>query len=128
MKSFLRICTALAVFAFPSMGWTDVNLLMAEEPGCSWCARWNAEVGDAYHLTDEGRTAPLQRFDLHDGPPDGVTLKSGIYFTPTFVLVKDGVELSRIEGYPGEDFFWGFLARMLENADLPAGEPTQDNG
>jgi hypothetical protein len=37
-----------------------------------------------------------------------------VVFTPTFVLVEDGQELARIEGYPGEDFFWGLLARMLE--------------
>jgi len=24
--------------------------------------------------------------------------------------------LGRIEGYPGEDFFWGLLARLLEKA------------
>ena len=34
-------------------------------------------------------------------------------FTPTFILVADGREAGRIEGYPGEDFFWGLLAKML---------------
>ena len=43
---------------------------------------------------------------------------------PTFVLVEDGRELGRIEGYPGEDFFWGLLGKLLEklpqNADQAA--------
>jgi hypothetical protein len=42
-----------------------------------------------------------------------------LHFTPTFVLMVDGVEASRIEGYPGEDFFWGLLGQMLIAADVP---------
>jgi hypothetical protein len=43
-----------------------------------------------------------------------VDLARPISFTPTFVLVEDGRELARIEGYPGEDFFWGLLGMLLE--------------
>ena len=42
-----------------------------------------------------------------------MVLVSPIRFTPTFVLVDDGREIGRIEGYPGEDFFWGLLERLL---------------
>jgi hypothetical protein len=38
-------------------------------------------------------------------------------FTPTFVLVADGREVGRITGYPGEDFFWGLLQRLIEAHD-----------
>jgi hypothetical protein len=33
-------------------------------------------------------------------------------------LVVDGVEKGRIEGCPGEDFFWGLLAQILTRAGL----------
>jgi hypothetical protein len=46
--------------------------------------------------------------------PEGVTLASRPRFTPTFIVVQDGAEIGRIEGYPGEDFFWGLLGRILE--------------
>lgn len=36
-----------------------------------------------------------------------------VTFTPTFVLLVNGTERNRIEGYPGEDFFWGLLGQML---------------
>jgi hypothetical protein len=39
-------------------------------------------------------------------------------FTPTFVLVEDGTEAGRIEGYPGEDFFWPLLAKLIAQAAL----------
>jgi hypothetical protein len=30
----------------------------------------------------------------------------------------DGLEVSRLEGYPGEDFFWGLLAEMISNSKV----------
>lgn len=93
-------------------------LLMAEEDGCYWCAKWNEEISHIYPKTVEGRTAPLQRYDLHSETPDVVFTKR-VHFTPTFVLVEDGQEVGRIEGYPGEDFFWGLLTMMFERAEIP---------
>jgi hypothetical protein len=31
-------------------------------------------------------------------------------------LLQNGVETGRIEGYPGEDFFWPLLGDMLKTA------------
>jgi thioredoxin-related protein len=36
-----------------------------------------------------------------------------VNFTPTFILMDDGQELGRIEGYPGENFFWAVLEKLL---------------
>jgi hypothetical protein len=97
------------------------RLLMVEQPGCVYCERWHAEVGDAYGLSPEGRAAPLWPAMRRDMPPDGVTLARPVAFTPTFVLIDpEGQEAGRIEGYPGEDFFWGLLGRMLEEAGIGA--------
>lgn len=92
-------------------------LLMAEEAGCYWCAKWNEEIAHIYPKTAEGRTAPLQRYDLHSEAPD-IDLEKRIHFTPTFILVSDGKEVGRIEGYPGEDFFWGLLTMMFTDAGI----------
>lgn len=90
------------------------ELVMVEQVGCSWCARWNAEISDIYPKTAEGRQAPLRRVDLHD-LPDDITFVSHPVFTPTFVLVQDGQELGRLEGYNGDEFFWFLLNKLLEN-------------
>jgi hypothetical protein len=34
-------------------------------------------------------------------------------------LVRNGRELGRIEGYPGEDHFWALLTMLFENAKIP---------
>lgn len=96
----------------------DVRLLMGDEQGCVWCERWTEELGPIYPKTAEGRAAPLLRQDVHDPLPEGIELARGLHFTPTFVLLVDGQEKGRMEGYPGEDFFWGLLGMMLEDAGV----------
>ncbi|MDZ7908548.1 MAG: thioredoxin family protein [Gemmobacter sp.] len=95
----------------------DLQLLMFEQPGCIYCARWNAEIAPEYPKTAEGQAAPLRRLQLRDPLPADVTLVSPPVFTPTFVLTEGGAELARIEGYPGEDFFWPLLGQMLARAE-----------
>ncbi|MCG6882369.1 MAG: hypothetical protein LJE62_01300 [Silicimonas sp.] len=94
---------------------------MVEEQGCVWCARWDREISAIYPKTTEGQAAPLRRHDLHAELPEGVAFAARIRFTPTFVLVSEGQEIGRIEGYPGEDFFWGLLGMMLQKIE------TEDN-
>lgn len=96
----------------------DVALVMAEEPGCVWCARWNAEIAPIYPKTSEGEAAPLRRINILDPIPDDIVLARRVNFTPTFVLLVGGIERSRIEGYPEEDFFWGLLGQMLEKEGI----------
>jgi hypothetical protein len=108
----------LLVFAGAISAFAETRLIMVEEEGCMWCARWNEEISAIYPKTSEGRTAPLQRVDIHAPLPSDLTFERSLHFTPTFVLVVDGQEKSRIEGYPGEDFFWGLLQKMLMRANL----------
>ncbi|TMV10366.1 hypothetical protein FGK63_01320 [Ruegeria sediminis] len=88
------------------------ELVMVEETGCSWCARWNAEIAPAYPKTREGRFAPLRRVSRHD-MPQNLKLQRPVHFTPTFLIVENGSEVGRLEGYPGENFFWPMLERLL---------------
>ncbi len=109
---------ALTVLALPAQA--ELSLVMYEEHGCMWCAKWNDEIAPIYPKTPEGQSAPLRRIDMKDPLPDDLTFNSKPHFTPTFILMDDGREVSRIEGYPGEDFFWGLLGMMLEQADTAA--------
>ncbi len=105
-----------------------LELLMVEQAGCHYCDQWDAEVGVVYAKTAEGARAPLRRINIRDVRDAGLELKSRPRYTPTFILIADGGELGRIEGYPGEDFFWGLLQQLQEKALGPAaadaGGPT----
>ena len=116
------MATTLAVL-MPLPALSDPYLLMAEEKGCYWCARWNEEISHIYPKTAEGRAAPLVRYDLHSENPDVVFLRS-VHFTPTFILIENGKEVGRLEGYPGEDFFWGLLSAMFTQADISLEEAS----
>lgn len=90
---------------------------MFTRDGCPWCARFEREVAPAYHLTDEGKQAPLRRVELKSGGSNLAGLVAPVIAAPTFVLFEDGRETGRITGYQGDDAFWGLLGRML--ADMP---------
>ncbi len=103
------------------------RLLMIESPSCVYCRIFNRDVAPVYAVAPEGRMAPLIHADLAGPWPEGVTLASRPAVTPTFILIgPDGVERERLMGYPGEDFFWGYLARMFERAGVPRPEPAAD--
>ena len=112
MKRSTSLLSFLAA-TFVATAAAAAELVMVEEAGCHWCARWNEEIGVVYHKTEEGRRAPLRRVDIHALPAD-LRFESRPQYTPTFVLVEDGAEIGRIEGHPGEDFFWPLLNRLLE--------------
>ncbi len=96
-----------------SRGAQAAELVMFDDPGCSWCQRWLAEVGPTYPQTAQGRMAPLRRVQIRDQATAGVSLEQPVTGTPTFVLADGGREVGRIIGYPGPALFYGELDRLL---------------
>lgn len=109
---FLRLALAVILLG-PFDAVHAAELLMLEQPGCVWCKRWNEEIGVAYPKTEEGRQAPLRRVDISKRWPDDLAGIRIERLTPTFILVENGVEVARLRGYPGADFFWPMLGEML---------------
>lgn len=105
-----------------------VELVMVEQPGCHFCIRWHEEIGPAWPKTAEGAFAPLRPEQLRDIPED-LNLDRRVMFTPTFVVVgDDGAELGRLEGYPGEDFFWPLIEQLLIERAGYAPPAPEDEG
>lgn len=97
------------------------ELLMFDDPTCSWCRRWRAEIGPSYPRSPEGKQAPLRRVHIRDQHKAGVALARPVNATPTFVVADRGREIGRITGYAGSDFFYPMLAELL--AKLPRPTP-----
>jgi hypothetical protein len=95
------------------------ELVMFRRDGCPWCAKWDREIGPIYPKTEFNRRAPLRQVNL-DHDPDVAIVHAPIRYTPTFVLAEGGKEVGRIEGYPGDEFFWPRLENLLEHAPQPA--------
>jgi len=103
----------------PTNGFSGVRLVMVDEAGCPYCARWDAEVGVGYPNSAEGRFAPLVRIRI--GHPDLARFGRLVY-TPTFLVVRDGAEVGRIVGYPGAHFFWPMLTEILAKTGFKPAE------
>ena len=88
------------------------ELLMFESRGCVYCLRWDRAVGAIYDKTEEAKTLPLRRIDIDTQTADDVKLKSPVRYTPTFVVVDNGREVGRIEGFNSDDQFWGLLDQL----------------
>ena len=113
MRSLVLIVGMTVALLSGAFGARAAELVMVEQDGCHWCEQWNAEIGHIHPKTEEGRRAPLRRVDLRDLPKD-IAFTSPPVFTPTFVLLRNGVELGRIEGYAGDEFFWFLLNNLLD--------------
>ena len=104
----------IGAILFSTQAFAEVRLLMVEQDGCPYCDKWHAEIGGIYHKTREGRIAPLQQTDLYEPLPTGVDINGPAVYTPTFILLNDGNEVGRVEGYPGDEFFWFLIDKMIE--------------
>lgn len=95
------------------------RFLMIEQPGCGVCAAFNRDIAPIYAVSPENRFAPLVHADLRGPLPEGITLASRPFVTPTFVLIgPDGNEIDRLIGFPGEDFFWPYVDEIFDRARM----------
>jgi hypothetical protein len=131
---FIALAALTSTAALPPAAMAQtaaVELVMYRRAGCPYCAQWDREVGPVYPKTEVGRALPLRLADLDQPSDQKIFLASPVRYTPTFVLVADRREIVRLEGYPGEDFFWGFLdshfkrlqRHMRDEISVPASPP-----
>ena len=101
------------------------ELVMFEQKGCVWCRKFDREIAPAYDKTTEGKRAPLRRLDIAQAVPGDLGFIRRERFTPVFVLIDGGREIGRIRGYPGDIFFWGLLASLIERLDRGESAPPE---
>lgn len=92
-------------------------LVMIEDRGCPFCARFDAEARDSYVNSREGLMAPLVRYRRGD---PAIAFLERVVYSPTFVLLVDGREIGRAVGYQGAELFWMEIARLMAKAGLPS--------
>lgn len=115
----LKCVTRSLVLGLAVLGTTPLaaaQLLVMEQPGCVWCARFEEEIAPAWPKTEEGKFAPLRRVDITEPWPADLDHIQKERFTPTFVLIDEGREVGRLRGYPGDEFFWYHIDELIEEA------------
>ena len=109
---FSSLCLLLAIFIVgagigPAKA-TDSRgqLVMITSSHCPWCEAFEDDVGKGYDRTEEALVYPLRRHDFYQKMPDDLAHLTPATMTPTFIVIRDGVEIGRIVGYPGAELFW----------------------
>lgn len=95
----------------------EVTVVMFRRAGCPWCRTWDREIGGIWPRSDIGARHAMRMVDLDADPMPDIALDRPVRFTPTFVVARDRIEIGRIEGYPGRDFFWGLIERLVAQAE-----------
>lgn len=116
MSRCLRLCSLVLVAGLLSgaaQAARAAELLVLEQPGCPWCAKFDAEIAPAWPKTEEGKRVPLRRVDITKPWPEDLAGIRKERFTPTFVLIEDGEEIGRIRGYVGDEFFWYLVDELI---------------
>lgn len=117
-RRFLAAAALAAALLAPALAQAS-ELVMFEQGGCVYCARWNRDVAPVYDKTTEAKVLPLRRIDIGQQSQAGVTLASPVRYTPTFVVVDNGKEIGRITGYISDDSFWGLLDQLVAKLETP---------
>jgi thioredoxin-related protein len=121
----MRFVSALLLALVLASAARSAELVMFEQKGCVWCQKFDREIAPAYDKTTEGKRAPLRRLDIAQPVPADLTFIGRERFTPVFVLIDTGREIGRIRGYPGDTFFWGLLANLIERLDRGESAPPE---
>lgn len=125
-KALLAVSAALlAIFASAGQA---AELIYFYDPDCASCRKFDDEVGKIYSNTGEARIAPMRKFSvqgldaeaIHQRLGEDTRLTSDILGTPTFVMVQNGVEVDRINGYGNDELFWMGLQRMINRVTPPS--------
>ena len=125
VAALLGIAAAFVLSLAGTAGSAAAELIMFRRAGCPYCLAWDRAVGAGYPHSDLGARLPLRTVDLDRPEPVRVALVRPVRYTPTFVVARDGRELGRIEGYPGEAFFWGLLERIAEQLPEEVSETSR---
>jgi thioredoxin-related protein len=121
----MRLISILLVTLLLAPAARSAELVVFEQKGCVWCQRFDRDIAPAYDKTTEGERAPLRRQDIKQPIPAELAFIRRERFTPVFVLIDEGREIGRIRGYPGDTFFWGLLANLIERLDRGESAPPE---
>ena len=93
-----------------------VKLLYFYSDRCAYCKAWENEIANIYLKTefeDEYKLSFIDFFSNVDLEKYGVS--KIVKVTPTFIFVKDKIEVGRIEGYNGQELFWWQVDEIVES-------------
>jgi thioredoxin-related protein len=92
---------------------TSMEIVVIEVGGCKYCPLLRQDVADGYARSPRAREVPIRFVDVTAQGADRLKLKAPIATVPTAVLLRNHVEIGRIEGYVSPEDFTRLLTDLL---------------
>jgi hypothetical protein len=94
------------------------EVIVFEIGGCKYCVAFRDNLGARYLSSTTNKAAPLRYVDIGQLDPTNFQLRADITTVPTIVVLQDGREVDRVEGYPLRDV----LFEMVKSRVGPSAE------
>ena len=101
---------ALTLATSPQTTAADSRLIMVTSDLCPYCQAWELDVGKVYDKSPYAPTLPLTRVEIGSKMPGGVIFQKPVVGTPTFLIIHNGQEIDRQNGYIDAEMFWWWLS------------------
>ena len=85
------------------------EVVVFEIGGCKYCTVFRDNLGARYQASTTNAVAPMRYVDVGRLDPADFQLASDITTVPTIVLMQDGKEIDRVEGYPMSEVLFGMV-------------------
>lgn len=85
------------------------EVVVFEIGGCHHCAAFRDNLAPRYLASTTNKAAPMRFVDVGKLDPNDFQLLSDINTVPTIVLLQDGREIDRVEGYPLPELLFGMV-------------------
>jgi hypothetical protein len=108
-----RLLSVVCVLAIPTRASAEMRLYLFQIANCAACEQFHAEALHDYWTSDASTQLPLTIVDLNALGTAGQPLRAPIRIVPTFVVMRDGIEIARLTGYPGKAAFDAGIAAVL---------------
>ena len=89
------------------------EIVVFEAPGCHHCTAFREHLGARYAASTTADKAPLRYVDATQPEAANFPLNGEIRLLPTIVVMQDGHEVDRLEGYPLPEMFFSMIRSRL---------------
>lgn len=89
------------------------EIIAFEAQGCTYCAHFRKDIARSYERSERSKRAPVRYLDVKAGEVANLKLAGAITLLPTAVILRDGIEIGRIDGYTGRENFYRVLDTLV---------------
>ncbi len=92
---------------------SNLQLVVLEAPGCTYCNLFRRYVVPAYETSPKSRTIPMKFIDMNDEAYGELGLDAPVDMVPTTILMQNNREVGRIPGYLGPENFFRAVNHLM---------------